>query len=103
MSKVLLIGAGGVGNVVAHKVAQATEVFSEILLASRNENKCKAIAADVKAATGVSRSRPRAWTPTTCRELVALMREFKPKLVINVALSVPGPADHGRLPSRRRR
>ncbi|NBY38004.1 MAG: saccharopine dehydrogenase family protein, partial [Verrucomicrobia bacterium] len=50
--KVLIIGAGGVGNVVAHKCAMATEAFSEVMLASRNENKCKAIAADVKIATG---------------------------------------------------
>jgi saccharopine dehydrogenase (NAD+, L-lysine-forming) len=50
--KVLIIGAGGVGNVVAHKCAMHPEAFSEIMLASRNENKCKAIASDVKAATG---------------------------------------------------
>ena len=36
--KVLIIGAGGVGNVVAHKCAMATESFSEVMLASRNEN-----------------------------------------------------------------
>lgn len=35
MSKVLIIGAGGVGTVVAHKVAQHPEVFSEIMIASR--------------------------------------------------------------------
>ncbi len=85
MCKVLLIGAGGVGNVVAHKVAQATEVFTDILLASRNENKCKAIAADVKAATGVTIGTARV-DADNVRELVALMNEFKPKLVINVAL-----------------
>lgn len=85
MCKVLLIGAGGVGNVVAHKVAQAKEVFSDILLASRNENKCKAIAADVKAATGVS-IRTAKVDADNVQELVALMREFKPLLVINVAL-----------------
>ncbi len=36
MSKVLIIGAGGVGTVVAHKVAKVPKVFSEIMLASRN-------------------------------------------------------------------
>jgi saccharopine dehydrogenase (NAD+, L-lysine-forming) len=85
MSKVLLIGAGGVGNVVAHKVAQAGEVFTEIMLASRNENKCKAIAADVKASTGVTIKTARV-DADNVQELVALMNEFKPKLVINVAL-----------------
>ena len=37
MSRVLIIGAGGVGQVVAHKCAQVPEVFSEIWLASRTE------------------------------------------------------------------
>ena len=44
MSKVMIIGAGGVGGVVTHKCAQLPEVFSEIILASRTEAKCKAIA-----------------------------------------------------------
>jgi saccharopine dehydrogenase (NAD+, L-lysine-forming) len=34
MSKVIIIGAGGVGAVVAHKCAQLTDVFSEIVLAA---------------------------------------------------------------------
>ena len=42
MSKVLIIGAGGVGQVVAHKCAQVPEVFGEIMLASRTEEKCDA-------------------------------------------------------------
>ena len=37
MSKVLIIGAGGVGTVVAHKVAQHPEVFSEVMIASRSQ------------------------------------------------------------------
>ena len=34
MSNVLIVGAGGVGQVVAHKCAQLPEVFSDITLAS---------------------------------------------------------------------
>ena len=83
--KVLIIGAGGVGNVVAHKCAQAHEHFSEILLASRNENKCKAIAADVKAATGRA-IRTAAVDADDVKATVALIQSFKPDLVINVAL-----------------
>ena len=30
MAKVLIIGAGGVGNVMVHKCAQVAEVFDEI-------------------------------------------------------------------------
>ena len=44
MGKVLIIGAGGVGTVVAHKVAQNPDVFTEIVLASRTQSKCDAIA-----------------------------------------------------------
>ena len=48
MSKVLIIGAGGVGGVVTHKCAQLVDTFQEIILASRTESKCKAIAAQLK-------------------------------------------------------
>lgn len=44
MGKVLIIGAGGVGTVVAHKVAQNPDVFTEVVLASRTQSKCDAIA-----------------------------------------------------------
>ncbi len=53
MSHVLIIGAGGVGSVVAHKCAQVPEVFSTITLPSRTLSKCEAIAASVKERTGV--------------------------------------------------
>ena len=43
MSKVLIIGAGGVGTVVAHKVAQNPDVFSEVMIASRTKSKCDAV------------------------------------------------------------
>ena len=43
MSKVLIIGAGGVGTVVAHKVAQHPEVFTEVMIASRTQSKCDTI------------------------------------------------------------
>ena len=35
MGKVLIIGSGGVGTVVAHKVAQNPDVFTDIMIASR--------------------------------------------------------------------
>ncbi len=44
MGKVLVIGAGGVGTVVIHKMASLPDVFSEIMLASRTKSKCDAIA-----------------------------------------------------------
>ena len=49
MCRVLIIGAGGVGTVVAHKVAK-NKVFTDIMLASRTKSKCDEIAAAVRRA-----------------------------------------------------
>lgn len=85
MGKVLIIGAGGVGTVVAHKVAQNPDVFSDIMLASRTVSKCDAIAEDVKKRTGVTIKTAKV-DADNVPELVALLKSFGPELVINVAL-----------------
>ncbi len=85
MGKVLIIGAGGVGTVVANKVAQNTDVFTEIMLASRTKSKCDAIAADVKTRFGVEIKTAQV-DADVVPELVALLKDFKPELLINVAL-----------------
>ena len=85
MAKVLIIGAGGVGQVVTHKCAQVAEVFSDIVLASRTESKCKKIAESVKAKTGRDINTAQV-DADNVPELVALIKEVQPKLVINVAL-----------------
>ncbi len=85
MGKVLIIGAGGVGTVVANKVAKNSDVFTEIMLASRTKSKCDAIAQDVKERTGVT-IRTAQVDADSVPELVKLLNEFKPELVINVAL-----------------
>ncbi|MEC8316901.1 MAG: saccharopine dehydrogenase family protein [Pseudomonadota bacterium] len=54
MSKILVIGAGGVGSVAVHKMAKWPDIFSEITLASRRVAKCDGIATSVKSRTGVS-------------------------------------------------
>lgn len=82
----MIIGAGGVGRVVAFKCAQHPEVFSEILLASRTRSKCDVIAADAKAATGHQHITTAAVDAENVPELAALIRSFGPKLVIHVAL-----------------
>ncbi|NCC51383.1 MAG: saccharopine dehydrogenase family protein [Spartobacteria bacterium] len=81
MSKVLIIGAGGVGGVVTHKCAQAPEVFSEICLASRTVEKCRHIADQIKRPIQTARV-----DADNVQETVALIRQFEPDLVINVAL-----------------
>lgn len=83
--KVLIIGAGGVGTVVVNKVAQNHDVFSEIMLASRTKSKCDTIAEDVKRRTGVSIQTAQV-DADSVPELVKLLNEFKPELLINVAL-----------------
>ncbi|MCB1133280.1 MAG: saccharopine dehydrogenase NADP-binding domain-containing protein, partial [Verrucomicrobiae bacterium] len=85
MNKILIIGAGGVGNVVAHKCAMVPDVFGEITLASRTVSKCDAIAADVLKRTGrtISTARVDADNP---EETAGLIRKTGAKLVINVAL-----------------
>jgi len=50
VSKVLVIGAGGVGSVAVHKMAMNADIFTDITLASRTKSKCDAIAESVKAA-----------------------------------------------------
>jgi len=86
MSRALIIGAGGVGRVVAYKCAQHPEVFSDILLASRTKSKCDEIATAVKRDTGHKSFETAAVDAENVPELVALIRSFKPDLVIHVAL-----------------
>ena len=82
MAKVLIIGAGGVGAVVAHKCASVPEVFSEIVLASRTKAKCDKIAAEI----GGGRIVTEQVDADNVAETVALIRKHNPDLLINVAL-----------------
>ncbi len=82
MAKVIIIGAGGVGTVAAHKCAQNPDVFTEIVIASRTRSKCDAVARAI--------GRPNVTTDSvdadSVEQLVELFRRHKPDLVINVAL-----------------
>ena len=82
MGRVLIIGAGGVGAVVAFKCASVPEVFGDILLASRTESKCKKIAETI----GGDRIKTAKVDADNVPELVKLINGFKPDIVINVAL-----------------
>ncbi len=81
MSKVLIIGAGGVGAVVVHKCASLPETFTEITLASRTLSKCDAIAAQLDRPIKTAQV-----DADSVEELVALIAAEKPDLVLNVAL-----------------
>ena len=107
MKRVLIIGAGGVATVAAHKVAKNTDVFGEIMIASRTKSKCDAI---VKA-IGRPDIKTARVDADNVDELVALLSDFKPDIVMNLALpyqdltimeaclrpALPGPDDHGGL------
>jgi saccharopine dehydrogenase (NAD+, L-lysine-forming) len=80
--RVVIIGAGGVGTVVAHKVAKVRDVFTDILLASRTKSKCDAVAKTL----ADSRVKTAQVDADDVTQLVKLFREFQPELVINVAL-----------------
>jgi saccharopine dehydrogenase (NAD+, L-lysine-forming) len=82
MGKVLIIGAGGVGTVVAYKMASIPEIFSEIMLANRTKSKCDAIAKRI----GDNRIKTAKVDADNVPELVDLINDFKPDLVVNVAL-----------------
>ncbi|MDH6354092.1 saccharopine dehydrogenase (NAD+, L-lysine-forming) [Dysgonomonas sp. PH5-45] len=82
MGRVLIIGAGGVGTVVAHKVAQNKDVFTDIMLASRTKSKCDAIAEKI----GGGLIKTAQVDADNVEDLKALFNSFKPELVINVAL-----------------
>lgn len=85
MSHVLIVGAGGVGSVVAHKCAQVPEVFTQITLASRTLAKCEAIASSVQKRTGVFINTAQLDADKVA-ETVALIDLIKPDLLLNVAL-----------------
>lgn len=82
MGRVLIIGAGGVGTVVAHKVAQNSDIFTEIMLASRTKSKCDAVAK----AIGDNKIKTAQVDADNVEDLKKLFNSFKPELVINVAL-----------------
>jgi saccharopine dehydrogenase (NAD+, L-lysine-forming) len=85
MANVLIIGAGGVGSVVAHKCAMNSNVFTKIMLASRTKAKCDRIAAEIQEMHGVTIQTAQVDADVVA-DMVDLIQAFNPVLVINVAL-----------------
>jgi saccharopine dehydrogenase (NAD+, L-lysine-forming) len=85
MSRVLVIGAGGVGSVAVHKMAMNADIFSHITLASRTKSKCDAIAESVKQRTGVT-VETAAIDADDVAATTALIKAVQPALVVNLAL-----------------
>lgn len=85
MGKCMIIGCGGVAGVAIQKCCQNSDAFEEILIASRTKAKCDALKAKLEGTTktkihtaGVDAGR--------VEDLVALIQEFRPDVVLNLAL-----------------
>jgi len=83
--KTLIIGAGGVGNVVAFKCAINSETFGDITLASRTLSKCDSIAKNVLDKVGVQIETTKV-DADSVTELVEVIEKVQADIVINVAL-----------------
>jgi saccharopine dehydrogenase (NAD+, L-lysine-forming) len=82
MATVIIIGAGGVGRVVAHKCALNSDVFNKIILSSRTISKCNEIASEIKSTKIITEQ----VDADNIDELVVLFKKYNPDIVINVAL-----------------
>lgn len=84
MAKALIIGAGGVASVAVHKCVQNSEVFEEVCIASRTKSKCDALKEKLNGqGCKISTAKVDA---NNVEELIALIEEFNPDIVINLAL-----------------
>lgn len=84
MGKALIIGCGGVASVTIHKCCQNSDVFEEIMIASRTKSKCDAIKAKLDG--GKTKIQTAQVDADNVDELVTLINSFNPDVVINLAL-----------------
>ena len=84
MSRALVIGCGGVASVAIHKCVQNSEIFTDLCIASRTKSKCDALAEKL-AGRGCNITTAKV-DADSVPELVALMKSYKPDIVLNLAL-----------------
>ena len=89
MSRAMIIGAGGVASVVIAKCCQNSDVFTEIMIASRTKAKCDAFKEKLQPTTKTVISTAQV-DADNVEQLTALIKEYKPEIVINVALPYQG-------------
>ena len=85
MGKALIIGCGGVAGVAIHKCCQNSDEFTEIMIASRTKEKCDALKEKLENTTKTKISTAKV-DANNVDELIALINEFKPDVVLNLAL-----------------
>ena len=77
MSKVLVIGCGGVASVAIRKCCQVSEVFSELCIASRTKSKCDELAADLEGKTETKITTAQV-DADDVDQVIALIKEYQP-------------------------
>ncbi len=85
MSKLMIIGCGGVARVAIAKCCQNSEVFTEIMIASRTVSKCEALAEELRPITKTVITTAQV-NADNVEELTALIKGYAPDAVLNVAL-----------------
>ena len=85
MSKVLVIGCGGVASVAISKCCQVSDVFTELCIASRTKSKCDALAAKLVPNTKTKITTAQV-DADDVQQLCDLINSYKPDLVMNIAL-----------------
>ncbi len=85
MSRVLVIGCGGVASVAIHKCCQVSQVFTELCIASRTKSKCDKLAAELAQKTDTKITTAQVDADHE-EQLVSLMQSYQPDLVMNIAL-----------------
>ena len=85
MGKALIIGCGGVASVAIKKCCQNSEVFEEIMIASRTKSKCDKIKEEMEGKTKTIIHTAKV-DADNVPELVELIRSFQPDVVLNLAL-----------------
>lgn len=85
MSRLMIIGCGGVASVAIHKCCQNSEVFEEIMIASRTVSKCDALKEKLQPTTKTKITTAQV-DADNVDDLVALVESYKPDAVLNVAL-----------------
>jgi saccharopine dehydrogenase (NAD+, L-lysine-forming) len=85
MSRLLIIGCGGVASVAIRKCCQNSEVFTDICIASRTKEKCDALK-DKLAGTTKTRIETARVDADHVEEVIALIKDYKPDALLNVAL-----------------
>ena len=81
----MIIGCGGVASVAIHKCCQNSEIFTEIMIASRTKSKCDKLKAELEGKTKTIIHTAQV-DADKVDELVALINQFKPDVVLNLAL-----------------